>query len=88
MHYVYMIQNSHGDLYVGVTEDPDQRLKYHNKNRGAQFTKRDFKFKIVFLEEHRTLADARKREVQIKKWRREKKEVLIDRFAKGLETKS
>ncbi len=87
MYFVYMIQNVHGDLYVGITDSPEQRLKYHNQQRGAQFTKRVPTFEVVFLEHYPTLAAARKREVQIKKWRRDKKEILIERYQKGLETK-
>ena len=87
MHFVYMLKNSYGDLYVGVTKDPEQRVQYHNENRGALFTKRDYKFEIVFLEEYPALADARKREIQIKKWRRDKKEILIEKYKKGLPTK-
>ena len=87
MYFVYMIQNAYSDLYIGITDDPQQRLKYHNEKRGALFTKRDSEFEIVFLEEHLTLAEARKREMQIKKWRREKKEILIERYQKRLPTK-
>jgi putative endonuclease len=87
MSFVYMVRNSYNDLYIGITDNPEQRLKYHNENRGALFTKRDSKFEIVFLEEYSALADARKREIQIKKWRRDKKEALIDRFQKDLPTK-
>lgn len=82
-----MLKNSFNDIYVGITENPEQRLQYHNENRGAVFTKRDNKFSIVFLEEHVTLADARKREIQLKKWRRQKKDTLVDRYLKGLPTK-
>jgi putative endonuclease len=82
-----MLKNSYNDLYVGVTENPQQRLKYHNEKRGARFTKRDSPFEIVFLEKHLTLTEARKREIQIKKWRRDKKEMLIERYEKGLPTK-
>jgi len=87
MYFVYMIQNSYGDLYIGVSKEPQQRLKHHNSRRGALFTKRDSKFEIVFLERYPTLAEARKREIQIKKWRRDKKELLIERRKKGLPTK-
>ena len=87
MHFVYMIKNPYGDLYVGVTSNPQQRLEYHNEKRGALFTKRDARFEIVFLEEYPTLSDARKREVQIKKWSRDKKDVLIERYKKGGSTK-
>lgn len=87
MYFLYMLKNSYDDLYVGITDNPEQRLKYHNENRGALFTKRDSKFAIVFTEEHATLAEARKREIQIKKWRREKKEMLIERYQHGLSTR-
>lgn len=86
MHFVYMIKNSHNDLYVGITKNPEQRLAYHNKKHGALFTKRDSKFHIVFLESHVTLADARTREIQIKNWRRDKKDVLIERYKNDLPT--
>jgi len=87
MYFVYMIKNSYDDLYVGITDNPEQRLKYHNEKRGALFTKRDSKFNIVFLEPHETLQPARVREIQIKKWRRDKKEFLIALYEKGLPTK-
>ena len=87
MYFVYMIRNSYNDLYVGITDDPEQRLKYHNERRGALYTKRDSKFEIIFLEQYETLAQARKREIQIKKWRREKKDLLIQRYTTGLPTK-
>ena len=87
MHFLYMIKNSANKLYIGVTKNPQDRVVYHNEKRGAQFTKHIPTFEIAFLEQYETLAEARKREIQIKKWRREKKEVLINRYRKGLETK-
>lgn len=87
MYFVYMIRNFYGDLYVGVTDNSNQRLAHHNQRRGAQYTKRYSKFAIIFLEQYPDLAPARKREIQIKKWRREKKEMLINRYRNGLQTK-
>ncbi|TSD05592.1 MAG: hypothetical protein Greene07147_297 [Parcubacteria group bacterium Greene0714_7] len=96
MHFVYIIRNSANKIYTGVTKNPQQRLHYHNEKRGAQFTKRTpthseqsrGTYKIVFLEKYLTLADARKREIQIKKWKREKKETLIAKYQEGLPTKT
>jgi len=90
-----MIKNHFGKLYVGITENPERRLKEHNLNIGASFTKNKAlprassrgKFHIVFLEEQENLASARKREIQIKKWRRDKKEILIDLYNRGINTK-
>lgn len=87
MYFLYILKNFYGDLYVGVTNNPQQRLKNHNEKRGALFTKRNSEFEIVFLEKYETLTETRKREIQIKKWRRDKKEVLIERYRKGLPTK-
>ncbi len=84
MPFVYIIKNLAHDLYVGVSKNPQQRLIEHNSQRGADFTRRGSNYRIVFLEEHPTLADARKREIQIKKWRRGKKEMLIEKYQKGL----
>jgi len=82
-----MIKNESGDLYIGITENLNNRLNYHNSNKGAEFTKRKSKFKIVFSEQYETLTQARKREIQLKKWSRIKKEFLIEKFSKGLVTK-
>lgn len=86
MIYVYIIKNNLGKLYVGISKNPDSRLKEHNSQRGSAFTKLG-NFRIVFREEHKTLPEARKREIQIKKWRRDKKEILINLYSKGLPTK-
>ena len=87
MSFVYMIENADQKLYVGITDNLNKRTYYHNTKQGARFTKSETKFKLVFVEEYATIADARKREIQIKKWRRAKKEILIDRYKKGLRTK-
>lgn len=81
-----MAQNNYGKLYIGVSKDPYFRLKEHNTQRGSVFTKSG-NFKVVFQEEYFTLTEARKREIQIKKWRRDKKEQLILIYQKGLTTK-
>lgn len=77
MYFVYIIKSlDNKQLYVGVSSNPIKRLSYHNQKRGAKFTKRK-QFKLVFLEEHPSLSSARQREIQIKKWSRKKKEILI-----------
>lgn len=87
MYFVYMIKNSYGNLYIGITDNPERRLKEHNTKQGAGFTKNRDKFRIVFLENYNSLKEARSRELQIKKWRRDKKEKLADLYNRGLNTK-
>ncbi len=86
MYFVYMIKNNQNDLYVGITDNPNRRLAEHNGGIGANFTKSHYLFSIVFLEEHENSSSARKREIQIKKWRRDKKEMLIEFYKKGIQT--
>ncbi len=87
MFFVYMIKNSANKLYVGISEKPRERLAYHNSKQGAKFTKYKSDFRIVFIEQYPSLNEARQREIQIKKWRREKKQSLIARYENGLPTK-
>jgi len=83
-----MIKNANSKLYIGISKNPEERIQYHNTKQGALFTKTKDEFAIVFSEKYETLVEARKREVQIKKWRREKKEMLIKRYQTGLQTRN
>jgi putative endonuclease len=74
------------DLYIGISDDPQRRLEEHNTRKGSVATRRGT-YILVFLEEYSTRAHARMREIQLKKWRREKKEMLITRYTAGLPTK-
>ena len=87
MYFVYMIKNADDTLYVGISVDPEKRLQTHNLKRGARFTKTSCNFKLAFSESYPTMAEARRREIKIKKWRRDKKEMLIERYLKELPTK-
>ena len=87
MHWLYMIRNKGNKLYIGVTDNASKRLARHNHRTGAQFTQNNPSFEVVFLEKYSNLSDARKREIQLKKWRRDKKEALILKYSQGLETK-
>ena len=77
MFYVYILRGLRNHLYVGSTSNLQNRIKRHRKGDGAEFTKRNNTFKLVYSESFETLKEARRREKQIKGWRREKKENLI-----------
>ena len=87
MPWVYMIRNKGNKVYVGVSKDPLRRLSEHNYKRGALFSKNNPSFETVFLEEYPSFVEARRREIQIKKWRRDKKDELIKKYSQGLDTK-
>jgi predicted GIY-YIG superfamily endonuclease len=81
-----MIRDLNNRLYIGVSNNPKQRLHDHNHKAGAKFTS-SVNFKIILLEEYITFKEARLREIQIKKWRRDKKEMLIERYMNKMSTK-
>ncbi|MDO8621468.1 MAG: GIY-YIG nuclease family protein [Candidatus Levybacteria bacterium] len=83
MYSLYILKNSKNHLYVGVTDNLQARLQRHNKGDGAEFTKRNKNFKLVYSEKFLTLLQARRREKQIKGWRRKKKDNLI-KFGKPI----
>ncbi len=81
--YVYITTNPNGDaLYVGLTNNLEQRVIEHYLNKGNSRTHagKYYCYCLVFYEEHKYVNDAIMREKEIKKWRREKKEDLIRTF--------
>ena len=51
--------------YVGYTNDIQKRLKQHNSNKGAKFTK-GRKWKVIYSEKFTTKKEAISREYYIK----------------------
>jgi predicted GIY-YIG superfamily endonuclease len=80
MHYfVYILRFSDNTLYIGQTNNLEQRLKDHlNKaERSSKFSKEHGDFELVYQEEYNTRLDSMRREKQLKGWTRAKKEALI-----------
>jgi putative endonuclease len=69
--YVYiMASQRNGTLYIGVTSDLVQRVHQHRNGLVDGFTKKyDCKF-LVWFEAFDDLNEARRRELQMKEWRR------------------
>lgn len=77
-YYVYILSNQNDNvLYVGVTDNLLRRLGEH-KTGLSTFTNRYNVHKLIYVETTSNVNDALAREKQIKKWRREKKDALID----------
>ena len=77
MPFVYLLRCADRTLYVGWTDDVDARVAMHNEGRGGTYTRRRRPVKLAFAEAHATVKDAMRRERQIKRWARSKKEALI-----------
>jgi putative endonuclease len=64
-------------MYVGVANDLSRRLYEHKNKLTKGFTEKYNLNKLVYFEETRDVQSALAREKEIKKWRREKKDALV-----------
>ena len=68
-YFVYLITSKDKKKtisYVGYTNNLDKRIKLHNSNRGAKFTKGK-KWKLIYYEKYKTKVQAMKKEYTLKK---------------------
>ena len=77
MFYFYIVRCADGTLYCGCTTHVEKRINRHNSGKGSLWVKQHGNATIVHVEPYGTLTDARRRELQVKKWSRIKKEGLI-----------
>ncbi|WP_241557143.1 GIY-YIG nuclease family protein [Croceibacterium ferulae] len=76
--WVYtMAYTAHGTLYVGVTADIAARVTQHREGRGSVFAREHGCTRLVTIERHEGIADAIRREKQVKAWKRQWKLRLI-----------
>ncbi len=80
-HYTYILECADHTLYTGWTNDLGKRLKAHNSGKGAKYTRPASRrpVRFVYTETFDTKEAAMKREAEIKKMTRQKKEQLISR---------
>lgn len=78
-YFVYIVKCKDNTLYTGITNDLTKRIRQHNGEivGGAFYTKNKRPVKLVYVEEHFTHLSAARREMEIKKLPRIKKELLI-----------
>tara|TARA_Y100001935_G_scaffold150756_1_gene124418 strand:+ start:45 stop:314 length:270 start_codon:yes stop_codon:yes gene_type:complete len=85
MAYVYLLisKNSKKTFsYVGWTMDLKKRLKMHNNNTGAKFTK-GRKWKLIYYESYLSKKEAMKREYILKKSYKLRK-IIKENYLKGV----
>ena len=82
-YYVYILTNKIKTvLYTGVTNNLKERIYYHNNPEAntKAFTAKYKVFYLIYYEHFFNIDQAIEREKQIKGWRREKKDDLINEF--------
>ena len=74
VHFVYILRCADSSLYIGEADDADRRVARHQEGRACAYTAARLPVKLVHLEELAGRLEALRRESQLKKWTRRKKE--------------
>lgn len=78
---VYILCNRHRNvLYVGATDDLRKRIYFHKRRLIAGFTKKYNVDRLVYYESFEDSEQALEREKKLKRYKREKKIQLIEKF--------
>jgi putative endonuclease len=76
-YFVYILSSLTGTLYVGLTDDLRKRIRQHKDGTFDGFTKKHEINRLMYYESYTDPNLAESREIQIKKYRREKKIALF-----------
>ena len=77
MWYVYILLCRGNSYYIGITNNLERRFKDHQEGKGGAYTKSHKPIRLVYSEPHPDRSSALKREIQLKKLSRIKKEKLV-----------
>jgi putative endonuclease len=76
--YVYIAKAKTQRFYTGISNEPENRIIEHNLGRGSRFAINQGPLQLVYISSpFVNKSEARKREIQVKKWSRVKKLKLI-----------
>ena len=80
-YYVYFVTNWTNEcMYIGITNNLKRRIYEHKIHIQEGFTDTYNLVKLVYYEHYTDVNDAIFREKQLKKFRREKKDKLVDKI--------
>ncbi len=78
-YYLYIISNWNNKvIYIGVTNNLERRIHEHKNKLVDGFSKKYNLSKLVYYEITNEINFAIRREKEIKKWRREKKNIFLN----------
>ncbi len=75
--HVYILRCDDRTLYTGITKDLAKRVAVHQSGKGSKYTRGRLPVKMIYHERHRTKGKALRREAEIKKWNKDRKEELF-----------
>ncbi len=83
IYFIYLLRCADNSLYCGQTKDLQRRIKEHNSiDSKSKYTRTRRPVRLVYFEKYKTVNEALKRELKIKKMTKAKKEMLIKKVIK------
>lgn len=76
--YVYMLRCADNTIYTGWTDSLEKRLALHNAGKASKYTRARLPVEMIWWEEQKNRVDAQKREWEIKKLSRRRKQELCN----------
>lgn len=85
MWYVYMLRCADSSLYTGITRDLERRLEEHNNSDAlaARYTRARRPVSLVYHELSESRSAAMRREIEIKRLKKQDKEMLAGGIPAG-----
>ena len=81
MYFIYILRCSDNSLYCGQTNNLKRRIQEHNSDDSkSKYTRARRLVKLVYFEKYKTINEVLKREFEIKKMTKAKKEILIKKI--------
>lgn len=74
---VYILKCADGTLYTGATKNLTNRLQQHNLGKASKYTRSRLPVDLVYWEPHSEYNSALRREAEIKKMNKSKKQCLM-----------
>ncbi len=84
--FLYILKCRDGSYYIGHTDNIEKRMSEHNQGIGNSYTSNLLPVEVVYIEQFASRVDALEAERKLKKWTREKKEILIKEGWEGLKS--
>lgn len=75
---VYILRCKDNSLYTGITTDIERRFEEHQAGTASKYTRVRIPVELVYTEKAIDRSSATKREIEIKKMSRQKKQALIE----------
>ncbi len=79
--YVYIVECANGTYYTGYTNNLENRIKLHNRGKGAKYLRGKGPVRLVYAKEYRCYKNALNAEIEIKTYTKREKEELIKAHA-------